>query len=186
MERTKHTPIHTHAYSTPHPTMRVAHTQSRTGSHITTPHIQYKQNRCQPSAQSVTCQGPPCLAGHTPSLHGHRPTAQGVGERSEACSQGPPRHQRTRHPRISPANTHTSPQLCCPTHCTTCTHHGWRRAGCSCCRTYGSATGDRRWRWGGCSYRRGHRGRPRLRLQNTPATAQGAMVEAVSTHAHHS
>jgi hypothetical protein len=45
MERTKHTPIHTHGYSTAHPTMGVAHTLSRTGSHITTLQIQYKQSR---------------------------------------------------------------------------------------------------------------------------------------------
>jgi hypothetical protein len=80
----------------------------------------------------------------------------------------------------------TCPQHWCPIHCATCTHQCWRCACCSCCCTYSSATGDRRARRGGCSYRCGQRGRPRLCLHNTPATAQGAMLDAVSTHAHHS
>jgi hypothetical protein len=45
MELKKNTLMHMRAYSTPHPTMGVAHTKSRTGSHIKTPHTRNTQGR---------------------------------------------------------------------------------------------------------------------------------------------
>ena len=111
------------AYRTAPPTKGV-HTHNREQA-CTSQHRTPGTHKAEMPAPSTVLGIPgtplPCGAHH---LHfmGTGPRHRAWVNAVKACSQGPPNHQRIRHhPRISPANTHTPPQHCCPIHCTTCT-----------------------------------------------------------------